>query len=105
MTWAKIEIEFQPDMHDPNDVMLMLANYFQADGIPTAVVALTGYAPEAQCSDDVTSAAARIWSTWKTNMGTAGSAKIGAIKELRATTFLSLRDAKDAIDMAAARNP
>lgn len=103
MAWAKIEIEFQPDMHDANDVMLMLANYFQQDGIPTAVVTLAGFAPDADSAlyhsgPNMDHLADRIWALNRNQ-------KITAIKELRAQTGLGLKESKDAIDAAAARNP
>lgn len=99
MAWAKIEIEFQPEMHDPNDVMLMLANYFQQDGIPTAVVVLTGYAPDEPVGVNAyASIADQLWAKYPNQ-------KITAIKEMRGITGLGLKEAKDEIDAAAARNP
>lgn len=102
--WAKIEIEFQPETHDSNDVMLMLATYFKGeDGFPTAVVTLTGFAPDADSviyhsGSNLDHLADRIWALNRNQT-------ITAIKELRAQTGLGLKESKDAIDAAAARNP
>lgn len=49
MSWAKIEIHFQPEVDDPNDVMLFLSNYFKdVHGVPTGTVLFMGYGTDAE---------------------------------------------------------
>lgn len=47
MGWAKIVIEFQPERHDPNDVLVFLAEHFSNDdGVPNATITFAGVAPD-----------------------------------------------------------
>jgi len=102
MGWAKIELEFRPEDHDANTVMTMLADYFRHkdSGLPTAVINLVGITPDELLPDssDITKMADYFWQIHDPK-------KIDAIKDLRMHTHLGLKDAKDAIDAAIARNP
>lgn len=115
--WAKIEIEFQPERHDPNEVMLFLLEHFRDDnGVPTANVLLVGAGMEQEIEDgiwpfrnqpptDPEKGADAIWAAFKTTSPYGSSEKIKAIKEMRVAYNIGLREAKDYIDRANMRNP
>lgn len=106
--WAKIEIEFQPEKYDPNEVLTFLYDHFKTkEGVPTAVVRLIAVAPQPQL-DDLARLADQVWAMWRNPPGAVGTpsgAVIQAIKDLRGQAKIGLKEAKDAIDAARARNP
>lgn len=116
--WAKIEIEFQPETHDPSEVMLFLAEHFRTEqGIPTANIVLVEIGmevatatwpwPKGMGPRDPEVGADAIWEAHKPQPGqvSPGSSTIQAIKEMRSAYNLGLKESKDYIDAARKRNP
>lgn len=115
MEWAKIEIEFPPSTHDPNEVMQFLTEHFRhPSGVPTATITLVGVGadePEderAVCTYG--SSGTLVWGGGRPPSSVKAGAlaiakalpykKIQAIKEMRGAYNIDLKEAKDFIDEA-----
>lgn len=104
MGWAKIEIEFQPETLDPNEVMAHLLEHFRTpEGVPTVNATLVAFGDELvdeSSSNRVMGASDPLKGALHLSAIYGTGKKIQAIKDMRVRYGIGLKEAKDYIDDA-----